>query len=65
MKNLDTIAQLQLDDNTATLRRHVAGRSLIRSIQRAASSAPAAIGAQPDGCESSAARRTAAQRPAV
>jgi hypothetical protein len=65
MRNLDTIAQLQLGDHTATLRRHMAGRSLIRSIERAASSAPAAIGAQPDGCESSAARRTAAQRPAV
>jgi hypothetical protein len=62
MRNLDTIARLQLDDHAASLRRHLADRTFIRSMQRARS-APAQIEAQPNDCEPSAARRTAAQRP--
>ncbi|MEA2623710.1 MAG: hypothetical protein QOH61_2620 [Chloroflexota bacterium] len=64
MRTLDTIARLQLDDRDASMRRHLAARTTMRSLARARS-APAPIDLQPDGCQSTAASRTAAaQRPA-
>jgi hypothetical protein len=64
MRNLDTLAQLQLDDHDARVRRHLANRTTLRSLERVAAPVPS-VTAQPEGCESTGAPRTAtAQRPA-